>query len=185
MARAKALGRPGPYQIKAAIAEVHASAPSADATDWPAIVSLYDALLVFEPTPVVQLNRAVAVAMARGPSAGLVLLEHAHLRDTLDDFHLYHSTRAGLLRRAGRHDEATGSRAGPPAHGQRHRARLPRAPDGRPAYVVGLVRLRDLVTGDVVLRERVPVAAVQRTGVRASRVASAGVGETIVQEAGG
>ncbi len=104
--QAQRLDRPGPYQLKAAIAGVHAGAPRAELTDWTTIVRLYDRLLLWEPTPVVRLNRAVAVAMADGPAAGLALLEDPALAATLADYHLYHSTRADLLRRAGRPREA-------------------------------------------------------------------------------
>ena len=104
--RAQRLGRTGPYQLKAAIAAVHAGAATAELTDWATIVRLYDRLLVWEPTPVVRLNRAVAVAMAEGPDSGLVLLDDPGLAEALDGYHLYHSTRADLLRRAGRHHDA-------------------------------------------------------------------------------
>ena len=106
LARARRHDRPGPYQLKAAIAAVHARARRADLTDWATIVRLYDHLLHWEPTPVVQLNRAVAVAMARGPAHGLALLDDPELAEVLVDYHLYHSTRADLLRRDGRADEA-------------------------------------------------------------------------------
>ncbi|HEY7947192.1 MAG TPA: RNA polymerase sigma factor, partial [Acidimicrobiales bacterium] len=106
LARARRLGRPGPYQLKAAIAAVHAGARRAELTDWATIVRLYDHLLQWEPTPVVQLNRAVAVAMARGPAHGLALLDDPALAELLVDYHLYHSTRADLLRRDGRTEEA-------------------------------------------------------------------------------
>jgi RNA polymerase sigma-70 factor (ECF subfamily) len=106
LVRAQRLGRAGPYQLKAAIAAVHAGAVRAELTDWATIVRLYDHLLAWEPTPIVRLNRAVAVAMAGEPDAGLVLLADPALAEALDDYHLYHSTRADLLRRAGRHDDA-------------------------------------------------------------------------------
>jgi len=92
----------GPYQVQAAIAAAHALAPSADATDWPRIAALYDELLRWMPTPVVALNRAVAVAMADGPDAGLALLADLDL----PAYHLLPATRADLLRRLGRADEA-------------------------------------------------------------------------------
>jgi RNA polymerase sigma-70 factor (ECF subfamily) len=106
LGRAQRLGRSGPYQLKAAIAAVHAGAGRAELTDWATIVRLYDRLLEWEPTPIVHLNRAVAVAMAQGPAAGLALLDDPALAEALTDYHLYHSTRADLLRRAGRPDEA-------------------------------------------------------------------------------
>ena len=101
LARAQEQGRPGPYQLKAAIAAVHAGAAQADLTDWSTIVRLYDRLLPWEPTPIVQLNRAVAVAMAEGPAVGLALLDDPALAAALADYHLYHSTRADLFRRMG------------------------------------------------------------------------------------
>ncbi|HSJ33899.1 MAG TPA: RNA polymerase sigma factor [Acidimicrobiia bacterium] len=93
---------PGPYQIQAAIAAVHADARSAGATDWGQIVSLYDQLLVFSDSPVVRLNRAVAVAELDGPEPALAALDPL----PLDRYHLYHATRASLLERLGRQREA-------------------------------------------------------------------------------
>jgi RNA polymerase sigma-70 factor, ECF subfamily len=93
---------PGPYQIQAAIAAVHADASTADATDWSQIVQLYDQLLLYTPTPIVALNRAIAVAELDGPAPALALLEELDL----DHFHLYHAARADLLQRLGRIDEA-------------------------------------------------------------------------------
>ncbi|MES2644494.1 MAG: DUF6596 domain-containing protein [Myxococcota bacterium] len=101
--RAAALRHTGPYQLQAAIAAVHARAATADQTCWWAIVRLYDGLLALTPSPVVALNRAVAVAMAEGPARGLVLLDEL---DTLGDYHLWHAARADLLRRLGRREEA-------------------------------------------------------------------------------
>ena len=98
-------GRPGPYQIQAAIAAVHADAPTAVDTDWGQIVQLYDQLLVVAPTPVVSLNRAVAVAERDGPLAGLAAVD-ALDPSALDRLHVYHATRAELLVRLGRDDEA-------------------------------------------------------------------------------
>jgi len=106
LARAQRLGRPGPYQVKAAIAGVHSAAGRAERTDWATIVQLYDRLLRWEPTPIVRLNRAVAVAMAEEPAQGLALLDEPALAGALVDYHLFHATRADLLRRAGRPDEA-------------------------------------------------------------------------------
>ncbi|HEY3633458.1 MAG TPA: DUF6596 domain-containing protein [Caldimonas sp.] len=102
----KALARPGfgAYALQAAIAAVHAEAASADATDWPQIVGLYDALLRVEPSPVIALNRAVAVAMRDGPDAGLALIEP--LLETLSGYHAAPAAAADLCRRAGRIDEA-------------------------------------------------------------------------------
>ncbi len=100
------LGTPGPYGVKAAISALHAAAPRAEVTDWGAIVNLYDTLLGWEPTPVVRLNRAVAVAMAEGAPTGLALVDSPELAEPLAEYHLYHATRADLLRRIGRVDEA-------------------------------------------------------------------------------
>jgi RNA polymerase sigma-70 factor (ECF subfamily) len=98
------LRRPGPYQVQAAIAALHARAPRPEDTDWPQIATLYRGLKAMWPTPVIELNRAVAVAMADGPDAGLALVEP--LADELDRYHLFHSARAELLRRSGRSSEA-------------------------------------------------------------------------------
>ncbi len=106
LTRAQRLGRPGPYQVKAAIAAVHSSADRAERTDWATIVLLYDRLLQWEPTPIVRLNRAVAVAMAEEPARGLALLDEPELAGGLVDYHLFHATRADLLRRDGRPEEA-------------------------------------------------------------------------------
>ncbi|HEV3369655.1 MAG TPA: DUF6596 domain-containing protein, partial [Acidimicrobiales bacterium] len=104
--RARSMERPGPYQVKASISAVHVSAPRSDLTDWKTVVRLYDDLLVWEPTPVVQLNRAVAVAMADSPAAGLLLLDDPALARPLAEYHLYQATRADLLRRSGKLEEA-------------------------------------------------------------------------------
>jgi RNA polymerase sigma-70 factor (ECF subfamily) len=96
----------GPYTLQAAIAAVHAEAPSAAATDWAQIVGLYDVLTRVEPSPVVELNRAVAVAMRDGPLTGLELIDAILARDDLADYHLAHSARADLCRRLGKIAEA-------------------------------------------------------------------------------
>ncbi len=96
----------GPYTLQAAIAAVHAEAPTAAATDWAQIVGLYDVLLRAEPSPVVELNRAAAVAMRDGPAAGLALIDHLFARGELEDYHLAHSARADLCRRLGETAEA-------------------------------------------------------------------------------
>ncbi len=96
----------GPYTLQAAIAAVHSEASDAAATDWPQIVALYSVLARAEPSPVVELNRAVAVAMRDGPEAGLALIEAILARGELADYHLAHSARADLCRRLGRKDEA-------------------------------------------------------------------------------
>jgi RNA polymerase sigma-70 factor (ECF subfamily) len=100
---AAAYGRPGPYQLQAAIAAAHAGAPSAADTDWRAISALYDTLLGLTPTPVIALNRAVAHGMAHGPAVGLELIAGI---EGLERYHLLHAARADLLRRLGRHHEA-------------------------------------------------------------------------------
>jgi len=99
--------RPGPYQVQAAIAACHATAPDAAATDWVQIAALYGELVRMMPTPVVELNRAVAVAMAEGPEAGLALVDELDASGALGDYHLLPATRADLLRRLGRRTEAT------------------------------------------------------------------------------
>jgi RNA polymerase sigma-70 factor (ECF subfamily) len=99
----------GPYTLQAAIAAAHAGAPSAAATDWNRIVGLYDVLLRADPSPVVELNRAAAVAMRDGPEAGLALMDAILARGDLTDYHLAHSARADLCRRLGREDEARAS----------------------------------------------------------------------------
>lgn len=96
----------GPYTLQAAIAAVHAEAPSAAATDWIQIVGLYDVLLQVDPSPVVELNRAVAVAMRDGPAAGLALIDALLARGDLTDYHLAHAARADLCRRLGRTADA-------------------------------------------------------------------------------
>ncbi|HET9312912.1 MAG TPA: RNA polymerase sigma factor [Nitrospira sp.] len=98
--------RIGPYSIQAAIAAVHAAAAEAAKTDWAQIVGLYDVLTRIEPSPIVELNRAVAVAMRDGPLAGLVLIEGLFNRGELTDYHLAHAARADMCRRLGRHAEA-------------------------------------------------------------------------------
>lgn len=98
--------RLGPYTLQAAIASVHARAPDAGATDWRQIVVLYDALLHLGPSPVIELNRAVAVAMRDGPAAGLVLVDALLERSELADYRLAHAARADLCRRLGRTAEA-------------------------------------------------------------------------------
>jgi len=94
--------RPGPYQVQAAINAVHSDAPDATATDWWQILQLYNQLLALAPSPIVALNRAVAVAEVEGPDAGLTLVDGLDL----GEYHLFHAIRADLLRRLGRNDEA-------------------------------------------------------------------------------
>ncbi len=104
--RAVAAGEVGPYTIQAAIAAVHANAANASATDWAQIVALYDLLTRAEPSPVIELNRAVAVAMRDGPEPGLNLIEAILARGDLENYHLAHAARADLCRRLGRTDDA-------------------------------------------------------------------------------
>jgi RNA polymerase sigma-70 factor (ECF subfamily) len=104
--RALAARSVGPFALQAAISAVHAEAPQAAATDWAQIVGLYDVLLRLEPSAVVELNRAAAVAMRDGPAAGLALIEAILARGELADYHLAHSARADLYRRLNRQAEA-------------------------------------------------------------------------------
>jgi RNA polymerase sigma-70 factor (ECF subfamily) len=99
----------GPYTVQAAIAAVHAQARSANVTDWARIVALYDLLIEVDPSSVVELNRAAAVAMRDGPAAGLVLIEAILARGDLEHYHLAHAARADLCRRLGRTAEARAS----------------------------------------------------------------------------
>ncbi len=96
----------GPYTLQAAIAALHAEAPSSAATDWAQIVGLYDVLLRAEPSPVIELNRAAAVAMRDGPEHGLALIDAILAQGDLQEYHLAHAARADLLRRLGRKAEA-------------------------------------------------------------------------------
>ncbi|TWF78486.1 RNA polymerase ECF family sigma subunit [Pseudonocardia hierapolitana] len=104
--QALAMRRTGPYQVQAAIAACHATAPDAASTDWPQIATLYTELARVAPSPVVDLNRAVAVAMADGIPAGLALVDEIAASGRLGEYHLLPATRADLLRRAGRTAEA-------------------------------------------------------------------------------
>jgi RNA polymerase sigma-70 factor (ECF subfamily) len=106
LAAAMRLGSPGPYQLQAAIAACHATAPEAADTDWAEISRLYGELARLVPSPVVELNRAVAVAMAEGPTAGLSLIEALEASGKLKGYHLLPATRADLLRRLGRRIDA-------------------------------------------------------------------------------
>jgi RNA polymerase sigma-70 factor (ECF subfamily) len=99
-------GSPGPYALQAAIAALHDEAESAETTDWPQIVGLYDVLRATAPSALVELNRAVAVAMAEGPAAGLALIRELSGSGELDRYHLFHAARARLLDRLGRFEEA-------------------------------------------------------------------------------
>jgi len=102
-------GGAGSFAIEAAIAAIHCRAARAEETDWRQIVGLYDVLARLKPLPIVSLNRAVAVAMADGPAAGLALIDALAATNELDNYHLFHAARADLLRRAGSSDEAAKS----------------------------------------------------------------------------
>jgi RNA polymerase sigma-70 factor (ECF subfamily) len=104
--QALSTGTVGPYTLQAALAAVHAAAPTVAATDWVQIVGLYDMLAQVTPSPVVEINRAAAVAMRDGPAAGLALVDAILARGDLADYHLAHSARADLCRRLGRTEEA-------------------------------------------------------------------------------
>ena len=127
--------QPGPFQIQAAIAAVHADAPTADATDWSQIVALYDQLFAVRPNPVVALNRAIAIGELHGPEVGLEAVESLDAA-ALEDYQPYHAARADLLARTGDHDD--GARRLRPrhrAHDQPHRAAVPAVAadgDGQP-----------------------------------------------------
>ena len=98
--------QPGPYQVQAAISALHAQAKHPEDTDWSQIAALYDALMRMTPSPIIELNRAVAIAMADGPLQGLALLDRSNLGKELSDYYLFHAARADLLRRAGRMNNA-------------------------------------------------------------------------------
>ena len=103
---ALSVSRPGPYQVQAAIAACHACAATSEATDWVQIAVLYGRLSEMIPTPVVALNRAVAIAMAEGPAVGLQLIEALEESGDLAEYHLLPATRADLLRRLGQKEQA-------------------------------------------------------------------------------
>lgn len=126
--RAIAHRHPGPYQLQAAISAVHAEAATAAETDWPQIAALYARLVALDPSPVIQLNHAVAIGMARGPLAGLMALESLQLDGHLKDYHWFHSARADLFRRAGYFAEAKAAyaRAFALCHNRAERAYLSR-----------------------------------------------------------
>ena len=107
--RALSSRRFGAYSLQAAISAVHAEAPEAAATDWPQIVALYDVLERLDPSPIVALNRAVALAMRDGPAAGLALVEDILRKGELKEYHLAHAARADLCRRLGRNADARAS----------------------------------------------------------------------------
>ena len=102
----------GPYALQAAIASVHARAAGTSSTDWNRIVALYDVLMQAAPSPVIELNRAVAIAMRDGPAAGLQLIDEIHRRGELLDYHLSYAAHADLCRRLSRNEDAHGLQAG-------------------------------------------------------------------------
>ena len=104
--RALHMRQPGPYQVQAAISALHAQAKHPEDTDWPQIAALYNALMRMAPSPIVELNRAVAIAMADGSLQGLALLDRTNLSKELSDYYLFHAARADLLRRVGRMRDA-------------------------------------------------------------------------------
>jgi predicted RNA polymerase sigma factor len=125
--RAQTLGRPlGPYTLQAAIAACHARARSAEDTDWTRILALYDGLVALTRSPVVELNRAVAVAMAIGPQAGLELADELRAEPLLEGYHLLPAVRGDLLEKLGRAGEAAAEfeRAAALTANQRERALL-------------------------------------------------------------
>jgi len=105
--RCRKLGRPlGPYSLQAAISACHAMAPTADETNWIRIAALYEALSRATPSPIVELNRAVAISMAFGPAFGLQIVDELNNENSLKGYHLLPSVRGDLLAKLGRHDEA-------------------------------------------------------------------------------
>jgi RNA polymerase sigma factor (sigma-70 family) len=146
LARAEALGALGPYALQGAIAACHARARSADETDWPRIAALYDGLAQIAPSPVVELNRAVAVAMAFGPVAGLEIVDTLTSDPALSDYHLLPSVRGDLLVRLERFDEAAvefGRAAGLTRNARERQLLLERAAtSARSAAVAGGARTK-------------------------------------------
>ena len=106
MEQALRAARPGPYQVQAAIAALHGEAKTPEDTDWAQIAALYRTLLRISPSPVIELNHAVAVAMSEGLEEGLRLIDRLGESGRLDGYHLYHAARADLVRRLGRNHEA-------------------------------------------------------------------------------
>jgi RNA polymerase sigma-70 factor (ECF subfamily) len=104
--RALLIRRPGPYQVQAAIAALHSQAATPEQTDWPQIAALYSVLATFSPSPVVELNRAAAVAMAYGAEFGLALIDRPEVAGALEQYRWLHTTRGELLRRLARWPEA-------------------------------------------------------------------------------
>ena len=126
--KALQLKRVGPYQIQAAIAALHVQAKRPEETDWTQIAALYGILMRMIPSPIIELNHIVAIAMADGPLRGLALLDQPELEQSLRDYYLFHSTRADLLRRAGRLQEASNAyaQALPLCHNEKERSFLKR-----------------------------------------------------------
>lgn len=126
--RALRMRRVGPYQLQAAISALHVQAQRPEETDWPQIAALYGLLLQMTPSPVIELNRVVAVAMADGPLVGLALLDRPEMQQALSDYHLFHSARADLLRRVDCLTEASSAyrQALSLCHNERERAFLNR-----------------------------------------------------------
>ncbi|HLZ64304.1 MAG TPA: RNA polymerase sigma factor [Ktedonosporobacter sp.] len=126
--RALSMKKAGPYQIQAAISALHAQAKQPEETDWPQIAALYRILMMMTPSPIIELNRAVAIAMADGPLQGLRLLDQSNLKEELSDYYLFHSARADLLRRADRMGDAREAymQALKLCHNERERAFLQR-----------------------------------------------------------
>jgi RNA polymerase sigma-70 factor, ECF subfamily len=126
--RALRMRRPGPYQLQAAISALHAQAKRPEDTDWPQIAALYRELMQMTPSLVIELNWAVAVAMADGPLRGLALLDRPELGKALSEYYLFHAARADLLRRAGRLSESSSAYkwALDLCHNERERAFLKR-----------------------------------------------------------
>ena len=150
LARAEALGESrGPYTLQAAIAACHARSFRPEDIDWDEVVALYAELARRAPSPIVELNRAVAVSMASGPDAALILVDQLVETRTLDRYHLLRSVRGDLLDRLGRHDEAAGefdraaalaTNARESALSERARPRQPRA--GQPQRIVAPHKFR-------------------------------------------
>ena len=133
-------GGPGPFAVQAAIAALHCQAARAEDTDWPQIVRLYDLLERLQPSPIVSLNRAVAVAMVDGPGAALALIDALAAGGDLDGYHLLHAARADLLRRAGSPAGSGGElRAGPGTGHQRQRAAVSRTAAAGSSVTGGLI----------------------------------------------
>ncbi len=131
--RALRMRAPGPYQLQAAIAALHAEAPSSAETDWQQVAALYGELARMSPSPVVRLNQAVAIAMGEGLEKGLALIDELDASGELATYHLLHAARADLLRRLGRNQEAAGAlREGAGTRNQLGGKDLPSDPAGQP-----------------------------------------------------